>query len=179
MATGDGETRDLQKCKTLSLEILQRKRLQARGMAVMVPRGTAIPASDAASSSAENPQSNSDLTILSTASLTTANIIPSAHKSPLSIVLISQNGSLLATASVNGTVIRVWSVLKADKLYNFRLRSRGARIYTIAFNPSSANKTVHVFKLRRSAEESKAPTETTSVSETGSIERRDGPLEGG
>ncbi|KAJ8694229.1 autophagy protein [Pleurotus ostreatus] len=98
----------------------------------MVPRGTAIPASDAASSSAENPQSNSDLTILSTASLTTANIIPSAHKSPLSIVLISQNGSLLATASVNGTVIRVWSVLKADKLYNFRLRQFMSSNFAVA-----------------------------------------------
>ncbi|KAF9490949.1 WD40 repeat-like protein [Pleurotus eryngii] len=145
------------------------------------------PASDAATaSSASNPQSNGDVTIFSTTSLATANIIPSAHKSPLSILQISQNGTLLATASVKGTVIRVWSVPKAEKLYQFRRGSREARIYSIAFNPvgslmavSSANETVHLFKLGRGAEKPKPPQDATSVSDSGSIESRDGLLEGG
>lgn len=83
-------------------------------------------------------------------------------------------------------MIRVWSVPKAEKLYQFRRGSREARIYSIAFNPvgslmavSSANETVHLFKLGRGAEKPKAPSDATSVSDTGSIESRDGPLEGG
>ncbi|KAF7437592.1 autophagy protein [Pleurotus ostreatus] len=148
---------------------------------------SAYPGSDtAAASSAATPQSNGDVTIFSTTSLTTANIIPSAHKSPLSIVQISQNGSLLATASVKGTVIRVWSVPKAEKLYQFRRGSREARIYSIAFNSvgslmavSSANETVHLFKLGRGQDAPKAASEATPVSQTGSNESHGGPLEGG
>ncbi|KAG9218046.1 hypothetical protein CCMSSC00406_0008823 [Pleurotus cornucopiae] len=145
------------------------------------------PSSDtAAVSSVATPQSNGDVTIFSTTSLTTANIIPSAHKSPLSIVQISQNGSLLATASVKGTVIRVWSVPKAEKLYQFRRGSRETRIYSIAFNSvgslmavSSANETVHLFKLGRDQDKPKAASEAPPVSETGSIESQGGPLDGG
>ncbi|KAF4563677.1 Autophagy protein [Pleurotus pulmonarius] len=145
------------------------------------------PGSDAAAaSSAAAPQSNGDVTIFSTTSLTTANIIPSAHKSPLSIVQISQNGTRLATASVKGTVIRVWSVPKAEKLYQFRRGARETRIYSIAFNPvgslmavSSANETVHLFKLGRDQDRAKAASEAAPASETGSIESQGGPLEGG
>ena len=60
----------------------------------------------------------------------------------------------MATASDKGTVIRVWSVPGAEKLYQFRRGTREARIYSINFNAvstllavSSAHDTVHIFKL--------------------------------
>jgi hypothetical protein len=41
---------------------------------------------------------------------------------------------MLATSSEKGTVIRVWSVPGAEKLYQFRRGTREARIYCISFN---------------------------------------------
>ena len=91
--------------------------------------------------------------IFSTRSLTVANVIQ-AHKSPISFLSINSNGTLLATASDKGTVIRVWSIPGAEKLYQFRRGTREARIYSINFNVvssllavSSAHDTVHIFKL--------------------------------
>jgi autophagy-related protein 18 len=61
---------------------------------------------------------------------------------------------MLATASDKGTVIRVWSIPGAEKLYQFRRGTREARIHSINFNVvssllavSSAHDTVHIFKL--------------------------------
>lgn len=61
---------------------------------------------------------------------------------------------MLATASDKGTVIRVWSIPGAEKLYQFRRGTREAKIYSINFNlvstllaVSSAHDTVHIFKL--------------------------------
>jgi autophagy-related protein 18 len=61
---------------------------------------------------------------------------------------------LLATSSEKGTVIRVWSIPGAEKLYQFRRGTREAKIYSINFNlvstllaVSSAHDTVHIFKL--------------------------------
>ena len=60
----------------------------------------------------------------------------------------------MATASDKGTIIRVFSVPDAHKLYQFRRGSMPSRIYSMAFNStstllcvSSATETVHVFKL--------------------------------
>ncbi|KAG6860552.1 hypothetical protein C0995_009946 [Termitomyces sp. Mi166 len=104
-----------------------------------------VPAPDA-------PQSG-DVLLFSTRSLTVANVLR-AHKSPLSFLSLNSTGTLLATASDKGTVIRVWSVPAAEKLYQFRRGTREARIYSISFNPvstllavSSAHDTVHIFKL--------------------------------
>ncbi|KAK0467365.1 WD40 repeat-like protein [Desarmillaria tabescens] len=100
------------------------------------------------------PQTQSgDVLLFSTRSLTVANVIQ-AHKSPISFLSINSTGTLLATASDKGTVIRVWSIPGAEKLYQFRRGTREARIYSINFNlvssllaVSSAHDTVHIFRL--------------------------------
>ena len=98
-------------------------------------------------------QQSGDVLLFSTRSLTVANVIQ-AHKSPLSYLAINSTGSLLATSSDKGTVIRVWSIPGAEKLYQFRRGTREARIYSVNFNlvssllaVSSAHDTVHIFKL--------------------------------
>ncbi|KAF9521957.1 WD40 repeat-like protein [Crepidotus variabilis] len=104
--------------------------------------------------SISTPQSG-DVLLFSTRSLTVANVIQ-AHKSPLSFLSINSTGTLLATSSDKGTVIRVWSVPGAEKLYQFRRGTRETRIYSMNFNSvgsllavSSAHDTVHIFKLGR------------------------------
>lgn len=94
-----------------------------------------------------------DVLLFSTRSLTVANVIQ-AHKSPISFLSINSTGTMLATASEKGTVIRVWSIPGAEKLYQFRRGTREAKIYSINFNlvstllaVSSAHDTVHIFKL--------------------------------
>ncbi|GAB7362744.1 hypothetical protein MBLNU230_g3050t1 [Neophaeotheca triangularis] len=80
-------------------------------------------------------------------------VIP-AHQTPLSCIAINSEGTLLATASEKGTVIRIFSLPDSKTLHQFRRGSMPARIYSMSFNAtstllvvSSATETVHVFKL--------------------------------
>lgn len=107
--------------------------------------------SNAAASSSQNQ--SGDVLLFSTRSLTVANVIQ-AHKAPLSFLSINSTGTLLATSSEKGTVIRVWGIPGAEKLYQFRRGTREAKIYSVNFNlvstllaVSSAHDTVHIFKL--------------------------------
>lgn len=77
-----------------------------------------------------------------------------AHQAPLSYIAINSDGTLMATSSEKGTVIRIFSIPDGKKLYQFRRGSMPARIYCMSFNAtstllcvSSATETVHVFKL--------------------------------
>ncbi|KAI9836418.1 MAG: autophagy protein [Sarea resinae] len=77
-----------------------------------------------------------------------------AHRAPLSCITLNSEGTILATASDKGTIIRVFSVPDAQKLYQFRRGSMPSRIYSMSFNTtstllcvSSATETVHVFRL--------------------------------
>jgi len=77
-----------------------------------------------------------------------------AHRSPLSCMVLNNEGTILATASDKGTIIRVFSVPDANKLYQFRRGSMPSRIFSMSFNVastllcvSSATETIHVFKL--------------------------------
>jgi autophagy-related protein 18 len=79
-----------------------------------------------------------------------------AHKSPLSCIALNSEGTLLATASDKGTIIRVFSVPDGKKLYQFRRGSMPSRIFSMSFNTastllcvSSATETVHIFKLEQ------------------------------
>lgn len=94
-----------------------------------------------------------EVVIFDTLSLQVVNIIQ-AHKSSLSYITINSDGTLLATASDKGTVIRVFSLPTGNKLYQFRRGSYAAKIYSISFNMmstllcvSSDTETVHIFKL--------------------------------
>lgn len=136
------------------------------------------------------PTQSGDVLLFSTRSLTVANVIQ-AHKSPISFLSINATGTLLATASDKGTVIRVWSTPGAEKLYQFRRGTRETKIYSINFNVvssllavSSAHETVHIFKLgaqkggpNKGAEKNGA----RPSSPTGSMDSREGSqgLDGG
>lgn len=116
------------------------------------PLSTASPSSASPAPSSSSPATG-DVLLFSTTTLTLTNIIR-AHKSPLSALAISPSGTLLATASDKGTIIRVWSVPGAERLWQFRRGTREAKIYSMAFNTvgsllavSSAHDTVHIFKL--------------------------------
>ena len=93
---------------------------------------------------------------------------------------------MLATASDKGTVIRVWSIPGAEKLYQFRRGTREARIYSINFNivstllvVSSAHDTVHIFKLGQG--QGRMSVDKSPSSPSGSIDSREGSqgLDGG
>lgn len=99
-----------------------------------------------------------------------------AHNSPLSCIALNNDGTLLATASEKGTIIRVFSIPDAQKLYQFRRGSIPSRIYSMSFNStstllsvSSATETVHIFRLgahnkSRSGSVSSGPNRPVSAS---------------
>lgn len=77
-----------------------------------------------------------------------------AHSSPLSCIAMNNDGTLMATASEKGTVIRVFSVPRGEKLYQFRRGVHQSTIYSMSFNlsstllcVSSTSDTVHIFRL--------------------------------
>jgi autophagy-related protein 18 len=106
-----------------------------------------------------------------------------AHNSPLSCIALNNDGTLLATASEKGTIIRVFSIPDAQKLYQFRRGSIPARIFSMSFNStstllsvSSATETVHIFRLgapntSRSNSISSGPTNSMSTSHQRSSSR--------
>lgn len=77
-----------------------------------------------------------------------------AHRAPLSCIALNNEGTLLATASETGTIIRVFSLPKGTKLYQFRRGTYPSTIYSMSFNlsstllcVSSTTDTVHIFRL--------------------------------
>jgi autophagy-related protein 18 len=81
-------------------------------------------------------------------------VVIEAHKTSLAAVAISYDGTLLATASDKGTIVRVFSVETGVKLYQFRRGTYPTKIYSLSFSKdnryltaSSATETVHIFKL--------------------------------
>jgi autophagy-related protein 18 len=144
------------------------------------------PAAPAQQSSAS--AASGDVLLFSTKSLTVSQIIR-AHKAPISALALNSTGTLLATASEKGTVIRVWGVPSAEKLYQFRRGTREARIYSLNFNVvstllavSSAHDTVHIFKLGSGRSPSaNSSRDDHATSPSGSVDSREGAgaLEGG
>jgi autophagy-related protein 18 len=111
-----------------------------------------------------------------------------AHNSPLSCIALNNDGTLLATASEKGTIIRVFSIPDAQKLYQFRRGSIPARIYSMSFNStstllsvSSATETVHIFRLgapnSRSNSVSSGPTRPMAASQQRSSSRTSQEIE--
>ena len=77
-----------------------------------------------------------------------------AHRAPLSCIALNNDGTLLATASETGTIIRVFSIPSGTKLYQFRRGTYPTTIYNMSFNlnstllcVSSTTDTVHIFRL--------------------------------
>ncbi|XP_071909073.1 autophagy-related protein 18b isoform X3 [Coffea arabica] len=80
-----------------------------------------------------------------------------AHRSPLAAMVLSSNGMYIATASEQGTIIRVHLVSDATKSYSFRRGTYPSNIFSLSFSPStelpdillasSSSGSVHVFSL--------------------------------
>jgi autophagy-related protein 18 len=77
-----------------------------------------------------------------------------AHRAPLSCIALNNDGTLLATASETGTIIRVFSLPSGNKLFQFRRGTYPSTIYSMSFNlnstllcVSSTTDTVHIFRL--------------------------------
>lgn len=91
-------------------------------------------------------------------------ILLTAHDSPLVALTFNQQGTLLASASEKGTVIRVHSVEDGQCQYEFRRGyARCVDIYSLSFSldsqflaASSSTETVHIFKLDQSKSEQSA-----------------------
>nr|XP_048335646.1 autophagy-related protein 18b-like isoform X7 [Ziziphus jujuba var. spinosa] len=80
-----------------------------------------------------------------------------AHRAPLVAMVLSSNGMYIATASEQGTIIRVHSVSEATKSYSFRRGTYPSTIFSLSFGPSmeipeilvatSSSGSVHAFSL--------------------------------
>lgn len=108
-----------------------------------------------------------DVLIFDAIKLEAINVIE-AHRSPLACITLNSDGTLLATASDKGTIIRVFSVPDGHKLYQFRRGSMPSRIYSMSFNTtstllcvSSSTETIHLFKLSQ-----QGPSSDTSPSQS-------------
>jgi len=120
---------------------------------IAYPSPVPPPSSLFSSHGSQQPSPSGDVLIFDAVQQQVVNIVQ-AHKSPVSCVSINSEATLLATASDKGTVIRVFSIPNAQKLYQFRRGSYPARIHSISFNivstllcVSSDTDTVHIFKL--------------------------------
>ncbi|KAF6821635.1 autophagy-like protein 18 [Colletotrichum sojae] len=94
-----------------------------------------------------------EVLVFDTITLKAVNVIE-AHRSPLCCISLNSEGTLLATASETGTIIRVFSVPGGQKLYQFRRGTYPSTIYSMSFNlsstllcVSSTSDTVHIFRL--------------------------------
>ncbi|KAI1499455.1 vacuolar targeting protein Atg18 [Biscogniauxia marginata] len=101
------------------------------------------------------PVTSGDVLIYDTSTLKALNVIE-AHRSPLSCIALNNEGTLLATASETGTIIRVFSVPRGQKLFQFRRGTYPSTIYSMSFNMassllcvSSTSDTVHIFRLQQ------------------------------
>lgn len=86
-----------------------------------------------------------------------APITISAHTSDVACIALNQQGTLVATASVKGTLIRVFDTFTKNKLIQLRRGSDAAIFYCINFScdsdylcASSDKGTIHIFHLKRS-----------------------------
>ncbi|XP_057415592.1 autophagy-related protein 18b isoform X2 [Lotus japonicus] len=80
-----------------------------------------------------------------------------AHRSPLAAMVLSSNGMYIATASEQGTIIRVHLVSDATKSYSFRRGTYPSTIFSLSFGPSkqlpdilaasSSSGSIHIFTL--------------------------------
>lgn len=80
-------------------------------------------------------------------------IIP-AHNSPLRALALSQKGDMVATASEQGTIIRLWAFPSCTKITEFRRGVDPAVMFSLAFSPdgsmlaaTSDKETLHIFDL--------------------------------
>lgn len=86
----------------------------------------------------------------------TAPVWIAAHQSELACITLNQQGTRIATASAQGTLIRVWDVVTKNRLVELRRGSDIATIFCINFSKdseylccSSDKGTVHIFAIKK------------------------------
>ncbi|KAJ7295619.1 hypothetical protein O6H91_Y175900 [Diphasiastrum complanatum] len=97
------------------------------------------------------------------------NKVISAHDSHLACFALTIDGHLLATASVKGTLIRIFNTLDGTRLQELRRGADRAEIYSIVFSSStqwlalsSDKRTVHVFRVNAPAAAEDIPVNDTA-----------------
>ena len=85
-----------------------------------------------------------------------------AHKTPLNWLSISQDGSLLATVSEKGTLIRIFDVGQLKLLREYRRGTKQSDICSLTFSEDNSyilvtatSGTTHLFDLTTSDQQSK------------------------
>lgn len=101
-------------------------------------------------------------------------IIP-AHGTPLRAMELSSDGTILATASENGTLIRIFSTGNCARIGELRRGVDHAVIYSIAISPNSSllavtsdKSTLHIFDLPSAADYSRDNSLKSNGSRRGS-----------
>lgn len=110
-----------------------------------------------------SPRTSSSVVVYNLHTLTMVNVVP-AHRSRIACLALSPNGSVLATASEKGTIIRLFSVPDGRLLHQFRRGTYPAHIFSMAFNVAgtilsvtSDSDTIHLFRLPTYAASSDEP----------------------
>lgn len=93
-----------------------------------------------------------------------------AHDSNLSAIAMNAQGTLVATASETGTLIRVFNTETGEQVHEFRRGSLSATIYDICFDLKStylaccsSNGTVHIYDMTKETLMSKNTKSTLSA----------------
>lgn len=81
-----------------------------------------------------------------------------AHKTQIEQMNINSNGDMVVTCSIKGTMIRVFSLPKGDKLYTIKRGIANAQVFSIAFDIEKNDKivlsgntgTIHIIDLKES-----------------------------
>lgn len=96
-----------------------------------------------------------DVTVFDLDTFTPLNVIK-AHRNALALAQLNSDGTLLATVSEKGTLIRIFSVPSGTLLHEFRRGSFESSVYCVAFNlsstlvcVSSSTQTVHIYRLNK------------------------------
>ena len=83
-------------------------------------------------------------------------LVIKAHKGPINCLQLNKEGTILATASDKGTLIRLFDTSTGENIQELRRGSDNAEIYSIAFDNtnrflavSSDKKTVHIFIISK------------------------------
>ncbi len=87
--------------------------------------------------------------------VSSAPVTINAHQNELWCLAMNQKGTMIATASTKGTLIRIWDAAKRQMLAELRRGTDQALLYCINFSPkdewiccSSDKGTVHIFALQ-------------------------------
>jgi len=91
-----------------------------------------------------------------------------AHETALSALTTTPSGSMLATTSSKGTLVRIWDAASAKPVKELRRGTDSAAIFGISLRPdggavavSSDKGTVHVWDLKATKEERRRSRETS------------------